>query len=380
MMVTTSDNLRITTDFTLRLCALLRQSGVDVGTQQSIACMDALLLLGTVSEDDLKAIYRITLINRKQDLYELHKIYELLMKDYLSPRATPFEGLQEREAEPEPIVIRRREYSDEDSSLAVGEDLGRVEGYSVREVDYYKDFQFVPKEDMPSVMAEIEKVAKKFASIKRRKTKRSKHHGAIDLRASVRDSVKFDGEILNWRYKRKVPTHSRWVILSDVSGSMEIYSIFLLNFLHFLNENHRMKMETFVFSTRVECLTEHFRSKDFREMLKNVAQHFSGWSGGTKIGAAIKAMNETYAGVITPKTTVIIMSDGWDTGDIDLLDKEMSTLRSRAKSIIWINPLKASPLYEPLALGMATARPYCDQFITGHSINSLEKLTNLLAK
>jgi uncharacterized protein with von Willebrand factor type A (vWA) domain len=378
-MATAFDNLWITTDFTLRLCALLRRSGVDVGTQQSIACVDALLLLGTISEDELKTIYRVTLVNRKQDLYELHKAYELLMKDYLSPRLKRSDGNEPRDTETEPTVIRRREYADGNSALADSEDLGRVEGYSVREVDHYKDFRFVPKEDVPSIMAVLEKIARRFASIKRRKTKRSQRRGAIDLRASVRESVRFDGEIVNWRYKRKIPTHSRWVILSDVSGSMEIYSIFLLNFLYLLNKNHRMKIETFVFSTRVECLTEQFRSNDFPEMLKNAAAHFSGWSGGTKIGTAVQAMNEAYAGVITPQTTAIIMSDGWDTGDIELLDREMSILRNRAKSIIWINPLKASPLYEPLALGMATARPYCDQFITAHSIDSMEKFAKLLA-
>lgn len=377
-MATPFDNLWITTDFTLRLCALLRRSGVDVGTQQSIACIDALLLLGTITEDELKTIYRVTLINRKQDLHELHRSYDLLMKDYLSPRVQR-SGDETRDAEPEPVVIRRREYSDGNSLSGDSEDLGHVEGYSVREVDYYKDFRFVPKEDAPSVMAEFEKIARKFASVKRRKTKRSQRHGAIDLRASVRESVRFDGEIVKWRYKRKIPTHSRWVILTDVSGSMEIYSIFLLNFLHLLNENNRMKMESFVFSTRVECLTEQFHSRDFQEMLKNVSQHFSGWSGGTKIGAAVQAMNEAYADAVTPKTTVIIMSDGWDTGDIDLLDRQMAILRSRAKSIIWINPLKASPQYEPLALGMATARPYCDQFITAHSIDSMEKFARLLA-
>ena len=159
---------------------------------------------------------------------------------------------------------------------------------------------------------------------------------------------------------------------------MEIYSIFLLNFLHVLNSSRRMKMESFVFSTRLECLTKQFRSRDFSEMLENVTAHFTAWSGGTKIGAALEDLNHRYGGSITSKTTVIIMSDGWDTGDASLLDNEMATLHRRAKSVIWINPLKAAPGYEPLAVGMATARPYCDRFITGHSIDSLEAFAALL--
>ena len=168
------------------------------------------------------------------------------------------------------------------------------------------------------------------------------------------------------------------MIVSDVSGSMEIYSVFLLNFLFLLNESHRMKMESFVFSTRLEHLAQCFRLRDFQEMLRSAAMRFSAWSGGTKIGAAIETLNETYGTMITPKTNVVIISDGWDTGDIPLLDREMARLRSRAKSITWINPLKGSPLYAPLALGMATAHPYCDRFITGHSLESLAKFAELM--
>ena len=113
-------------------------------------------------------------------------------------------------------------------------------------------------------------------------------------------------------------------------------------------------------------------------MLDAVSLHFSGWSGGTKIGAAIADLNETYASVISSKSVVVIMSDGWDTGDAELLDRAMAKLSNRAKSVVWINPLKGDANYEPLALGMATARPYCDEFVSGHSIESLSKFARLL--
>jgi uncharacterized protein with von Willebrand factor type A (vWA) domain len=262
--------------------------------------------------------------------------------------------------------------------VAIGNEVTQAQGYSTREVDHHKDFRLLPLEDVAGAMWELNRIARMHACITRRKSRRAKHPGRIDLRASLRKSVKRGGEIAEWCFKRKRPTHSRFVIVADVSGSMEQYSIFLLNFLYLLNTHRRLRIESFVFSTRLERLTKYFRSANFPDVLQRMSQHFSGWSGGTKIGAAIKSLNDTYSAILTPKTCVIIMSDGWDTGEIALLEQEMSNLRRRAKSIVWINPLKGSPGYEPLALGMAAARPFCDHFITGHSIDSLKKFSGLL--
>lgn len=375
MAATASDNLKITTDFSLRLCALLRQSGVSVGSQQSIACMQAVLLLEVFNEDELKGLYRATLINRKQDMYHLDRAYDLLMKDYLTPRSEKVEDSQDRNRKT--VIAKTREYAGV-IAPEKDEEQVRTEGYSAREVNHQKDFRLVSRRSMPDYVSELERIARRYATIARRKTKRAKRGGRVDLRASIRESVKFDGEVMRLRFKRKVPTHSRFVVVCDVSGSMEIYGVFLLNFLYHLHRLRKIRVESFVFSTYLQSLTKEFRSKNFPEMLRNVAMHFTGWSGGTKIGAAIESLNETYATSVTPKSTVIIMSDGWDTGDIALLDQEMSRLRRRVKSVIWINPLKGELDYEPLAMGMAAARPYCDHFIAGHNIESFAAFARLI--
>ena len=374
-MAAAFDNLTITTDFSLRLCAALRQHGIEVGTQQSIACLRAVVLFGTVEEDELKCIYRTTLINRKQDFWQLDSLYNQLIRDYTLPgQAEP----EPRHEDDEPVLVRRRFYSEDKAALDSDRDATRTEGYSVQEVDHHKDFRLLPKQDVSEALAELRRATKKHAWIRRRKLQNARRPSRIDLRRTVRDSVKHDGEIIRWRYRRRRPTHSRYIVVSDVSGSMEIYSIFLLNLFHLLNSYRRLQMESFVFSTRLERLTQQFRTRDFGTMLKEVTGRFSGWSGGTKIGAAIEKLNHAYGALITPKTTVIIMSDGWDTGDMALLDREMAFLHRRAKSIVWINPLKAAPDYEPLAIGMATALPYCDHFLTGHSIHSLIEFATML--
>jgi uncharacterized protein len=370
------NNLRITIDFSLKLIRLLRKTGVSIGIQQTVVCIQSILLLKKIHIDQLKTIYKITLINRREDLFHLHRMFDLLMLDFLGPQSK--EMVKDSEEE-DGMVVKLQQYDGTNHNEDT-EDSTESEGYSTREINYHKDFRNIQKEEIPSVILELNKIVKKYALISRRKMKVSKRSGKIDMRKSVRESVRYGGEILDWRYRKKIPTHSRFVIVSDVSGSMELYSFFLLNFLHLLHNHNRIKIDSFIFSTHLQPLTKYFRSKDFDSVLKNASLHFSGWSGGTKIGEAIKTLNETYSAVVTPKTNVIIMSDGWDTGDLDLLNREMSKLSNRAKSIIWMNPLKGDLSYEPLALGMATAYPYCDQFISCHSMDSLKDFAKLLSK
>lgn len=371
------DSSEIAAEFSLRLFGLLRQHGILLGTLQTIACTRSIDLLQTVDERELLNIYRTTLVNRKEDLFHLERLYALLLEAYLSPSPNAGNELEILENQPT-LTIKRQVSAGDNTPGDDTEELSEIDGYSVQEVDHHKDFRLIPKQEFPAVLAALEKIANKHAAIARRKSKRSKHSGTIDLRASMRDIAKFDGAVAQWRFKRKVPTRTRLVIIVDVSGSMEIYSAFLLNFLHFLHANHAFKIEIFVFSTELIPLTKYFRLRNFQATLDSMSLHFSGWSGGTKIGEAIETLNESYASIVTPKSVAVIMSDGWDTGDTALLDREMAKLYSRAKSIVWINPLKGDPSYEPLAQGMATARPYCNEFLSGHSIESLETFAGVL--
>ncbi|MFT4582873.1 MAG: hypothetical protein ACI915_000367 [Gammaproteobacteria bacterium] len=377
-MIDRFDSVETSIDFSLKLFRLLRNNGVKLGTVQTIACAQAIVSLTAVQHSQLMWIYRLTLINRRDDLYRLKKLVEILLADYLNP-SNEVDSHEEPPDNEQSLVVKRRVASDETLSEEGQEDLIEMEAYSTQEVDHHKDFRYMLNEDFPAVLALLEQIAKKYASVARRKTKKSKRGGTVDLRASVRDSVKFDGDILAWRYKRKVLTHTRLVMVVDVSGSMEVYSIFLLNFLYFLNQNRALKIDVFVFSTRLQPLTEYFRMKNFEAMLQAISLQFSGWSGGTKIGAALAELNDAHAAVVTRKSTVVIMSDGWDTGDSQLLDRAMAKIANRAKSVVWMNPLKGDPTYEPLAIGMVTAMPYCNEFISGHSIQSLERFSQILA-
>lgn len=369
------ENLAITIYITLRVCELLRHRGVSVGVQQVLVCLEAITQYRSLDKERLVAIYRVTLVNRRQDFATLHVALEDVLRGCLNPQPERVEDSTQQ------LVSRRsrRQFSDDEIATLLDAEPSSMQGYSTQEVDHHKDLRFVSKLDGQAFLLELRKIARREASTARRRLRNAnKARGRLDMRASMRQAVRLDGEVLKWKFKGKTPTKLRCLVIADVSGSMEVYSIFLLNFLHHLNSSRHMKVETFVFSTRVERLTREFSGRKFREVLRKITDGFSGWSGGTRIGAAIKEINDTYGLMVTPKTTVLIMSDGWDTGDTALLDQEMATLKRRANAVIWINPLKGATDYQPLALGMATALPHCDRFVAGHSLDSMERLAELL--
>jgi uncharacterized protein with von Willebrand factor type A (vWA) domain len=163
------------------------------------------------------------------------------------------------------------------------------------------------------------------------------------------------------------------VLLCDVSGSMDVYSKFLLQFLYGL-QNGLRGVETVVFSTRLTRITPLLRRRHIQAALDLIAETVSDWSGGTKIGTCLQAFNETLAArLIDSKTLVIIISDGWDTGDTTVLDTAMAGLKARALRLIWLNPLLGSPNYQPVCKGMHTALPYVDDFMPVHNVDSLRQ-------
>jgi uncharacterized protein with von Willebrand factor type A (vWA) domain len=168
------------------------------------------------------------------------------------------------------------------------------------------------------------------------------------------------------------------VLLCDVSGSMDYYSRFLIYFLYGLSQELR-GVETLVFSTRLTRITDLLRRKGLEQGLQAIAQRVMDWSGGTKIGTCLQTFNTYLADkMVTRKSVVIIMSDGWDRGDVQLLEREMRALKHKAYKIIWLNPLLGSPHYQPLCQGITAVLPYCDYFLPVHNLESLMGLAKTL--
>jgi uncharacterized protein with von Willebrand factor type A (vWA) domain len=154
---------------------------------------------------------------------------------------------------------------------------------------------------------------------------------------------------------------------------MDIYSRILLQFVCGL-QNSFARVETFVFSTSLERITPHLKRKNYRQSLELLSRNVRGWSGGTLIGASLAAFNNAWLKLIDKRTIIIIMSDGWDTGEPAELAAAVAELQRRAGRLIWLNPLLGSATYQPLVRGMQAALPFIDVFAPLHNLASLRAL------
>jgi hypothetical protein len=201
-----------------------------------------------------------------------------------------------------------------------------------------------------------------------------------DLRRTVRASLAFGGEPAHLHWRKPSERQRRLVVLLDISGSMEPYARALLRFMHAAVVG-RQRVEAFTFGTRLTRLTKELNSRDPDKALTRAAAQVPDWSGGTRLGESLRKFNATW-GVrgMARGAIVVVLSDGWDRGDPSVLAEQMQRLQRVAFRVVWVNPLKVTPGYAPLARGMAAALPYVDDFVEGHSIQALEHLTRVISR
>jgi uncharacterized protein len=201
-----------------------------------------------------------------------------------------------------------------------------------------------------------------------------------DLRRSVRRALRTDGVVIHRAYRKPSERPRRIVLLCDVSGSMESYARALFRFCQAAVVG-RGRVEAFTLGTRLTRVTRELASRDPDEALRKASARVLDWSGGTRLGDSVREFNDRW-GVrgMARQSIVVVLSDGWDRGEPSVLAAQMERLHRVAYRVVWVNPLKAAPGYQPLARGMAAALPHVDVFIEGHSLASLEELAAVLAQ
>ena len=202
---------------------------------------------------------------------------------------------------------------------------------------------------------------------------------SLDVRRMIRRSLRTGGDPVDRPLRARKDVPRKLVVLCDVSGSMDSYARALLLFLHAVVGTGR-GVEAFAFGTRLSRLTPELATRDPDAALDKCTEAVVDWGSGTRIGASLREFNDVYGRrALSRGAIVLIVSDGWEREDPDLVGREMAKLARAAYAVVWVNPLKGNPQYQPLAGGMRAALPYVDRFLPGHNLRSLEELAAVLA-
>jgi uncharacterized protein with von Willebrand factor type A (vWA) domain len=368
----------------------LKQLGVKVSLSQVLDTSRSVDLVDIGEKSDFRAVLRSNLILQKEDFPAFDMLFDCFWRE-LSYERVPMETM---EIQGTPNDSQAPEGGDEEGGLdeAAVESVPKenlllenldefsVPTYSPQELMNRKDFSEMSVEESRAIARAILLIATKIATQISRRKKIGRKGNTVDPRWTMRRSMKYGGEIIDLAHRKKRIKKTRVVLLCDVSGSMDCYSRFLIQFMYGL-QNELWGVETFVFSTSLSRITHLIRTKDIANALEKISGSILGWSGGTNIGRSLHTFNRDFApSMVTHRTVVVVISDGWDRGDVSLLEREMQDIKRRCKKIIWLNPLLASENYEPLCKGMQAALPYLDLFLSVHNVNSLVTLGRTLEK
>ncbi len=267
----------------------------------------------------------------------------------------------------------------QDRQLPDREDSRNVSGANRVEALRRTDFSKVA--DMDSAL--LDEIADRLLREMSHRLRRRMQHdrqGRIDLRRTIRTNLSHGGLLLRLKRRNRRLERYRLVVLLDVSGSMDTYSFYLLKFIWAL-KSHFKSIEAFLFSTKLVRITDCLDEGPLERVLASLSREADHWSSGTRIGACLQTFNERYARrVLHGRNVTIILSDGLDTGPPELLADELQRIKLRTNKLVWLNPLKGMPGYQPLARGMSAALPSLDTFASAHNLDSLLELEDLLSQ
>ena len=358
---------------------VLRGAGIDVPLDSVIVFVSALSKVGLENRDDVYWAAYATLIRRHEDSQIFDRAFAIFWDQLIAIDTATYE----QQTESVTLLIDSEDANNDDSNAApVNEDENTITlRFSSIETLREKDFAAYNETELREAeqfMSSLKLAGPPKRSLRLQKTNRkgSRH----DIRRTMRAVLQNDGEPIE-RYWREPSTKlRRLVVLLDISGSMEPYARALLRFMHAAVVG-RQRVEAFTLGTRLTRITRELANRDPDRALARTSAQVSDWSGGTRLGECLQSFNDNWGvGSLARGSIFVILSDGWDRGEPQVLAEQMLRLQRVAYRVIWVNPLKVSPGYAPLARGMAAAMPYIDDFVEGHSLEALRELTAVIAR
>ena len=372
----------------------LRSRGLPVGTGRILTFVRAVAALGLTDRHSLYWAGRVSMIGRKEDL----AAYDLAFEDwYRSLRST--EDLK-IELDLPSLARQGVDWGDQPDDLEVRTGLTAAEWHGLTEDDdapeagdetairivasaievlRSKSFADLSDEEREEVGLLIRQLAIALPEQRMRRTRPSPKGARFDVRRTLRRSLRTRGEPFERAWRDRRVRGRPLVLILDVSGSMSPYARALVQFGYAAMAAGR-RVEVFCFGTRLTRVTRTLRTKDPDRALREIGRTVADWEGGTRIGESLKALLDGWGQRTALRGAVVVLcSDGLERGDPELLRSQMARLGRLAHKVVWVNPLKGSPRYEPLARGMAAALPSVDVFLSGHNLESLSELSRTLS-
>ena len=363
-----------------RFSARLRSHGIDLSLSDEIDALLALQLVDIRTEEQVFLALRTALKVKRRHWSIFNLIFDRMWRQAEGLAALPNPRENERKAAGRlPCRIRLTERTPTKGEVEESNDRNKAGGYTPEEQMRHKTFDECTTEDFVAMQQLLDRLARMVKTRCSRRRVLKKRGDVVDLRHSFRGSLAVGGEMIELAKTTRAVELPHLVLLCDTSGSMDSHSRFLLMFALSLKKV-APRSETFAFNTRLTRLTHWLSPENITSTVEQLARGVEGWSGGTRIGACLLEFTDSWlTQTVCSDTTLIILSDGLDQGDPDLLKQAMVRLRRRARRIIWLNPLMGDDRYRPEAKGMKTALPYIHHLAPAHSLAALETMLPLLA-
>lgn len=353
---------------------ILRGVGITAPLDSVLTFVEALGVVGITDRDRVYWAARSTLIRRPEDIAAFDRAFRVFWEHRESPDVLEDEPMHIT------LAVDTDDDADDDQGDARASDdptitlrFSTVESLRQKDFANYTDDEIRLAQDL---MANLRLAGPPRRSLRQVKSRRRSLRP--DLRRTIRASFSVGGEPVRRHWLDNGDRSRRLVLLLDVSGSMEPYARALVRFVHAAVAG-RQRVEAFTLGTRLTRVTRELSSRDPDRALRRAAERVNDWSGGTRLGETLREFNDQW-GVrgMARGAILVVLSDGWDRGTPDVLAEQMRRLQRVAFRVVWVNPLKVTPGYAPLARGMAAALPYVDDFIEGHSIDALQTLTEVI--
>ena len=371
-------------DNTVKFSNLLRKNGISVSLPAVLDTLKGLPLIDISNLQEFKILLQANLICRKQDIAKFNKLFH----GYWLPQKRVERDIAPEESVTSPEEInsilsynlenisdtrspeQRKPASTQQSAL-------RYSPESLIKIVAREELQFVESRILYEVIYHLLKPLNNRLSRRYKYTVRGRE---LSLRRILRKNMQFGGELIFLDFKKRKVKKRRVLFFCDISGSMDIYTRMILQFVHALDRIDR-RTEIFFFSTELSRAAFQFDASDFDSAISRIPELTANWGGGTRIGHCLKIFNESYGRRMhSTKDIVIIFSDGWDRGEIDVLETQMALLKRKTYKIIWLNPLMGTAGYRPICQGMRTALPYIDYFLPMDNLRDIAFLGRMLVK